>query len=85
MMSIETAISQTVGLVLLGKRRVTKYLSPTLVVKATAFHKDRKGARSRTIAVTIGKPNYAERAFISVCDKAGEPFPVAKCQTKDWK
>jgi hypothetical protein len=41
--------------------------------------------RSRTkrqteIVVTIGKPNYAERKFIELAKKAGEPFPIKKIQ-----
>lgn len=62
-----------------------RYLSPKLVVKAT--HKNRPAIRRDErnhieFIVTIGKPNYAERKFIKLCQKAGEPFPVAKTQLK---
>jgi hypothetical protein len=32
------------------------------------------------ISFTIGKPNYAERAFIKKCQRAGERFPVRRIQ-----
>jgi len=34
------------------------------------------------MVLTIGRPNYAEREFIKLCKKAGEPFPVKKMQLK---
>ena len=62
--------------------RATKFLSPDLVVKATRPHKFSRRARSETVLLTVGKPNYAERLFVRQCLKAGEPFPVKKVQIR---
>lgn len=60
----------------------TKLLSPTLVVRGTKVsyqrRAPRRGARSYTYTVTIGAPNYDTRAYIKVCKRAGESFPVKK-------
>lgn len=32
----------------------------------------------------MGAPNFAERRFIRLCFKAGEPLPVRKVQIKWW-
>jgi hypothetical protein len=32
--------------------------------------------------LTIGRPNYTEREFIKLCQKAKEPFPIKKIQIK---
>jgi hypothetical protein len=68
--------------VLTGAKQATKYLSPQLTVKAT-FHgaRDARYAR-RTIVLTVGTPNYRERAFIKKCQAVGEPFPVRKLQLR---
>ncbi len=63
-----------------GCKKATKYFSEREVVKATFHGKRDKRKRRMTIVVTIGAPNYAERAFIRKCKKAGEPFPVKKVQ-----
>jgi len=56
--------------------------SEKLVVKATKRGKPRKNENHIEIVLTIGRPNYAERKFIKLCKKAGEPFPVKKMQFK---
>lgn len=61
-------------------KKVTRYLSPKLVVRATRQHKPDGRAARWTIVFTFGKPNYREREFIASCVKAGEPFPVKKLQ-----
>ena len=63
-----------------GAKKATKYLDKNTVVKATLHGKPRKNERTRTILVTSGRPNYAERKFIGKCLKVGEPFPVKKIQ-----
>ena len=69
----------------LGARRATKYLSPTMVVKATDMLPPHKRERSsRSVMLTVGKPNYNERRFLALCKKAGEPVPVKKVQIKWW-
>lgn len=63
-------------------RKATYYVSPKYVVSAALRGKPNKRARSTEIVVKIGKPNYAERKFIKLCLKAGEPFPMKKIQLK---
>lgn len=68
-----------------GARRATKYLSETETVSAARVlynGKLNKREIRTTIVVKVGRPNYAERAFIKRCKKAGEPFPVKKVQLK---
>ena len=65
-----------------GAKKATKYISETYTVKGTRKHEPRKGERITVMTVTVGRPNYAERAFIAKCKKAGEPFPVKKVQLK---
>ncbi len=65
-----------------GAKRATKYLSPSLVVKATRIGKlDLRDSRQSFI-VTVGAPNYAERLFVKDYKLTGEPFPVRKIQLK---
>lgn len=74
---------QLVDFVLNGEyRKATKYLSPTLVIKATLRGKRDRRNSADTVLVTVGSPNYLERQFIKNCKKAGEPFPVKKIQLK---
>lgn len=78
-------VADVVCHILLGRRKATKYVSPSMVVKATARYKPRRGARSCEIVVTVGTPNYAERDFIRDAKKAGERFPLRRVQVKEWK
>lgn len=77
-------LGDVIGWVLDGQRKATKYVSPTYVIKASRRHPPRKGERIAEIALTIGKPNFAERAFITKAKKAHEPFPIRKIQLKSW-
>jgi len=79
---LRNVIGDLVGHVLGGAKKATKYLSPTLVIKATYQGKPGKSAETHTALVTIGSPNYEERKFIKLCKKAGESFPVKKIQLK---
>jgi len=63
-------------------RTATVFVAPTLVVKATRQHKFDGRDRQETYIVTYGRPNYAERHFVSLCKKAGEPLPVKKVQLR---
>ncbi len=68
----------------LAVRRATKYVSPTLIVRATrTLIKKKIDKRDFEVTLTIGKPNSRERNFIKDCKKAGEPFPVKKIQLQD--
>lgn len=71
-----------VGQALLGTevKTATKYLSPSMTVRATRVSKHDKGRIS--YVVSVGKPNYLERKFIKLLKKAGEPFPVRKVQLR---
>jgi hypothetical protein len=61
-------------------KRAVKYISPEYVIRATFIGKRRDSYSSWDVRLTIGAPNYRERAFIRQCDKAGEKFPVKKIQ-----
>lgn len=65
--------------------KATKYIGPKEIVRAVRQtykkFKPRKGENIQ-ITLTIGKPNYAEREFIKLCQKVKEPFPVAGVQLK---
>lgn len=65
-------------------RRATAYISPTLTMKATAQRRQDGRDKSATVLVTVGKPNFVERRFIRVCQKAGMCFPLQQIQWKFW-
>ena len=68
-----------------GAHRATRYHDPKRVLSAQrVLFEGRIYARDSraVIVVKIGSPNYAERAFIKACQKAGERFPVKKIQLK---
>ena len=52
--------------------------------KATAQQRISKRARYATMLVTVGAPNFLERRFIRVCQKAGMCFPLRQVQLKYW-
>lgn len=62
----------------IGAKQATKYFSEKLTLKATRQGKADKRNRQTTILFTIGRPNYAEREFIKLAKKAGEPFPIKR-------
>ena len=63
--------------------RATLYESEKDVITATRRRFGGKfGTGNVDIVMKIGRPNYAEREFIKLCKKAGEPFPVKKVQLK---
>lgn len=66
--------------------KATEYFSPTLIIRAV---RKRYGKRidkrhNIEISLTMGRPNYVERDFIELCQKAGEPFPIKKIQLKAY-
>lgn len=71
-------------LMAVGARKATVYQHPKLTIKATRILKPNKRDRSTTLVLTMGAPNYEERAFIKKCLKAQEPFPVRKVQLKHY-
>lgn len=80
---ILSATIEVVEEMLRGDVRVaTKYLSPTLTVRASRRRVNGRVPRrgSVDVVLTIGRPNHAARAFARAAKKAGEPFPVRKVQ-----
>jgi len=65
-------------------RRVTRFVSPTLVVRATRQFKHDPRATRETFLVTYGVPNYRERLDIKLFKKACEPFPVRRLRFDHW-
>jgi len=65
-------------------RRVTEYVTPTYTAKATRQRRHDGRGRAETILLTIGRPNYRERAFIKWALEANEPFPIRKLQLTFW-
>ena len=65
-------------------RKVLKFLSPRLVVKATRRRKPVGHIHSETILVTFGAPNFAERDFIKRATHAGVKFPIHRLQSKPF-
>lgn len=65
-----------------GIKTATKYISKKLTVRGTWVGNDDYGIERRTMSLSIGEPNYAEREFIKLCGLAKEPFPVRKVQLK---
>lgn len=65
--------------------KATEYVSPKLIVRAVRKTYGKKLPRktdNTEIILTIGRPNYAEREFVKLCQRANEPFPVKKVQIK---
>lgn len=63
--------------------KATKFISEKEIIRAVRTSFKGKFLRGNIeITLTRGKPNYAEREFIAVCKKAGEPFPVKNVQLK---
>jgi len=65
-------------------RRATAYIAEKRTVKATLQRRIDKRARSATVLVTVGAPNFLERRFIRLCKKAGMAFPLNHIQWKFW-
>lgn len=60
-----TAAQKALGLLGDRDRRVTYFAEDGTVVKVTRrFPIAREGRRSRTLCVTVGRPNYRERRMI---------------------
>lgn len=77
------AINQCTSMILdHGAVKATKYESEKQVVTATRrLYGGKINKRGNVeILLKIGRPNYAERKFIKMAKKAGEPFPIRKIQ-----
>jgi hypothetical protein len=78
------AIGMLMRAVLLGGAiRATKYINEKQTIKATRKRYKKGVVHSAIdIVITIGKPNYIERAFIKKHKQTGGSFPVKKLQLK---
>lgn len=76
-MAVKNDVGQVVaGLLASNYKRVTKFLGPKHIVRATRSHpRDRRNTRE-TVLVTVGVPNYAERKII----KKATRFPFLREQ-----
>lgn len=72
------------ALIITESYKATKFVNPKLVVNATRrlFMKKINKRENIDIVLKIGRPNYDEREFIKVAQKANEPFPIKKIQLK---
>lgn|GEM_PF-1287140 len=79
-------LGEAIGDIVTGTniRRATAYISPKLTMKATAQRRQDLRSKSATVLVTVGAPNFTERRFIRVCQKAGMVFPLNQIQWKHW-
>jgi len=66
-----------------GAKQVTKYLNHNRIIRATRRTYGGKIVPGNVeIVFTVGKPNYREREFIKLAEKAGERFPIRKIQIR---
>ena len=65
-------------------RQAAKFLSESLVVKATHRRKPKARDLGTSVVVTFGRPNYRERDFLRMCRKAKEPIPLKRVQLRPW-
>ena len=52
-------------------RRATFYASKTRTIRVSRPHRARRGERSTTFVVTVGKPNYRDRQRLKARQKVG--------------
>lgn len=60
-----------------GAKKAIKYISEKEVVKATFRGKRDRRSSTKTILVTIGRPNFSERARIKKTKKLGQQIAGA--------
>jgi hypothetical protein len=65
-------------------KSAVKYLDEKTIVRATWHNKPMSRNRLETMVVTIGAPNYLERAFIKKCNKNGLAIKFPCSYTKPW-
>ena len=87
---MKTKISKAVSDVVMavycdaGMKSATKYLASKgreAIVRCVRRGKTRANGSFDSV-LKIGRPNYAEKKFINLCEKCGEQFPVKKVQLK---
>lgn len=79
-------IGEVVGLLMdTDAHHATKYLTDRKIIRATRrLYKSKIDHREwqAHVTLTLGGPNYLERAFIKDAKKAGVKFPIQKVQLK---
>ena len=73
------------AVMVLGYKRATKYVSPTLIVRATSRLKPRRNKRTHEMVLTIGKPNWHERQYIANFMKTNNGCVPYELVVKNWK
>ena len=68
-----------------GHRKAVAYIAPDHAIKVTRMHKPNKRERGQSAVLTSGKPNFAERKFIKLCQKSGQKFPIRDVQVTPYK
>lgn len=63
---------------LMGARRAWIPLDAKTVVKCSRIRPMDRRMKSQSCVLTMGAPNYAERKYIKLCAKAGQPLPLRK-------
>jgi hypothetical protein len=63
-------------------KTATRYLGPKQTVRGTYVGKRDRRTRRHTIVISVGSPNYAERAFIRECKTVGVGFPIREVLLK---
>lgn len=85
---ISSAIEKVTQLILGGGiKTATKYLTPTLIVRAVistykVYGRIPKKGDNIEIRLTVGRPNVKERDFVKTFKSAKEPFPVRNVMIK---
>lgn len=63
-------------------RRATAFINSTFVISAARRFRPRKTETRMEAVIKIGRPNFAEREFIKLCQKSGTAFPLRNVQLK---
>lgn len=85
---VELGVRQAVWSLISSRARIsTKYIAPNFIVRATrtlykCSNRQVRDSDGIQIVLTIGRPNYLERDFVKLCQKASEKFPVRNVQLK---
>ena len=85
--NVKLALGQVAALALLGHiKSAKKYLSPQLVVKGTKRGKLSRGRPwHKEVLLTVGRPNYDERAFVKQAMKDGYSFPIQQIMVRYYR
>ena len=65
-------------------RRVIYFLDPKVTAKLTRQQRVKGRTNHETYLLTVGTPNFVERALVKTLVKAGESFPVKKLKLQEF-